>query len=54
MIIVLDVDFASYHQYKPQEYQQDQGMHFQLGTLCSFQIFLPRNTFQLGMELVGY
>lgn len=54
MIIMLDVDFASYHQYKPLEYQQDQGMHSQLGTLCSFQIFLPRNTFQQGMELVGY
>jgi len=34
--------------------QLDLGRHFQLGMLCSFQIFLPKSTFQQDMELVGY
>lgn len=39
---------------RPQVYQLDQGRHFQLGMLCSFQIFLLKSTFQQDMGLVGY
>lgn len=53
MYVLIDIKI-SYLLYKLQEHQQDQDRHFQLGMLCSCQIFLLKNTFQQGMELVGY
>ena len=45
---------AYYLRCKPQVPQLDLGRHFQLGMLCSFQIFHLMKTFQLDMEQVGY
>lgn len=61
MVIIVDYSIHYYDyqrdvylQYKPQVHQQGQGMHFQLGMPCSFQIFPPKSTCQQDKVLEDY